>query len=128
MPPQVQVFSFASGRDDLGHDVNLSPPGLVEDKPSQVSPFHSFLTQLGVLCDGELVLQSIRHLVSLRLALLNLRVRLPVGCDTLEWSSRCPLSSFLFGMDFSLAPVLAVSVFLDFLSSGRFFLIWGGGF
>ena len=48
----------------LGRDVNLSPPGLVEDKPGQVSPKRrSFSTQRDVLRDGDLVLQRIRHLV-----------------------------------------------------------------
>ena len=81
--------------------------------------------------DGDLVLQRIRHLVfSLRLALLNLGC-LPVGCDT--WLHGgvhfAPFPLFPYGVVFRLAPVLeAVSVFLVFLYSGRFFLLGGAGF
>ena len=54
-----------------------------------------------------------------------------MGCDT--WlrveSTLPPFPCFPYGMDFSLAPVLeAVSVFLVFFCSGRFFLIGGAGF
>lgn len=77
------VRSFA-GRDLVGRDVNLSPnPGLVEDKPGQVSPFPFFLNSTGCLEVMEtLVLQRIRYLVTFPLALLNLPVRLPVGSET----------------------------------------------
>ena len=67
---------------------------------------------------------------SLRLALLNLG-RLPVGCDT--WLQGgvhvAPFLLFPYGVVFWLALVLeAVSVFLVFFYSGRFFLIGGAGF
>ena len=50
-----------------------------------------------------------------RLALLNLRVRLPVGCDTLEWSPRYPLSPFLFGMDFFVGTCFKGLFFFGFV-------------
>ena len=64
------------------------------------------------------VLQRIRLLVSLRHALLNLPVRLPVGSETFLQveSTLPPFPCFPYGMDFSLAPVLeAVFVFLEFI-------------
>ena len=37
----------------LGCDVNLSPPGLVEDKPGQVSPFPFFINSTWGSCVME---------------------------------------------------------------------------
>ena len=68
-----KCFIFFTQGNRLGRDVKLSFDKSV--------PLRSFSTQRDVLRDGDLVLQRIRHLVSLRLALLNLG-RLPVGCDT----------------------------------------------
>ena len=65
-------FSFFTQGNRLGRDVKLSPTrfGRRQTGSSRSLP-RSFSTQRDVLRDGDLVLQRIRHLVSLRLALLN---------------------------------------------------------
>ena len=65
--------SPTGGKTDLGRDVNLSPPRFGR-RQTGTSQSLSVLSRLDedVLCDGDLVLHRIRHLIfSLRLALLN---------------------------------------------------------